>query len=38
MEAPSKSSAVIDDEVAEVPPIRLEEPNCSRSIVALSPD
>jgi len=34
---PSKSKAVILPEVAEVPPIRLELPICSKSIVAELP-
>jgi len=34
---PSKSRAVMVPDVADVPPIRLDDPNCSKSIVAEFP-
>ena len=37
MLTPSKSKAVMVPEVAEVPPIRLDDPNCSKSMVAELP-
>ena len=38
IDAPSRSNGVMLPAVAEVPPIILPEPNCSKSMFAVAPD